>query len=304
MENLFEEISRIKEIMLYEEFGASPQLIERYVDKVLERIDAYKLFDRFFNGEASLRKFREELIKKIKSGDYGNDFSEISKNLQYLKKSGMILAALEEVFEKDQQGNIEKELGLSYNDLAESTILGDWCLDCKSKDDVKTKIGGTIETKNRLKNATQEEFEDFIKGRYGDPFGLLSFFKTHGTRIEDISKKWGISRPEGQDEEGIRMGDFKVLIEFLEDTQIKVPRHGVILEKRKGEKLPTEYSKEEEALIHRTKDGTLIYMELDKFPRENTTIDSKVEKVVPRKGGYLEIKGVTPKEIKFKIVKL
>jgi hypothetical protein len=300
MENLFEEIGRIKEIMLYEAFGANKKMVPKYLDMVIKKTDLEKIFNRFLDIKR-FESFKKTMISRIQSGKYGNDFQEVSKNLQYLKYMGAILAGLEEVYDNDQERNIEKSLGKDFNEMVEITLIGDWCKNCKSKEDVRKAMAGTIGDIKGLEKKSKDELKAWVRRRAGDPTGLLpgmNFFTTHITRANDI----------------IEMGGNTVEIEFLESLEITMAGGGkTFIKKDKKGRIPTEFDESSKSLIHKNKDGDVIYFGIDVRPKLNLETTIEVGKVIPRKGGTIEARsgnlrvvfgGKSENKIDVKMVKL
>jgi hypothetical protein len=317
MENLFEEIGRIKEIMLYEAFGANKKMVPKYLDMVIKKTDLEKIFNRFLDIKR-FESFKKTMISRIQSGKYGNDFQEVSKNLQYLKYMGAILAGLEEVYDNDQERNIEKALGKDFNEMVEIALIGDWCKNCKSKEDVRKAMAGTIGDIKGLEKKSKDELKAWVRRRAGDPTGLLpgmNFFTTHITRANDIMKKYdlqGLGDYEGEDT--VEMGGNTVEIEFLESLEITMAGGGkTFIKKDKKGRIPTEFDESSKSLIHKNKDGDVIYFGIDVRPKLNLETTIEVGKVIPRKGGTIEARsgnlrvvfgGKSENKIDVKMVKL
>ena len=322
------EIYRIKELMLYEQFGGNEKIVPKYVNKVIDRVGEVP-FERFFNGEATLREFRGILIKKIKQGDYGNDFSQVSKNLQYLKRISSVLGTLEREYKKDPEkfdgldgflfggkGNPDNPL----DGLNEKVLYGDFCKDCRSTNQVQEKLNEVIEGKKKIDKIEVDrakeieeikrrvtdpvEAERMLDKLYGDTSGLLSFFtKGHIRRGQDILDKYGL-----RDSTTLSMGKHVVLLELLKPIKLEVyddnETQQTVMSENKGKKLRTEYFEEEDVLIHKTK-GERFTIEIDmtKEPTEGDTYDTKVSRIRLHRGSVIQ---TDPKgaNISFKILKI
>jgi hypothetical protein len=315
------EIYRIRELMLYEQFGGNENMIPKYVEQVINKMGGEVPFERFFNGEATLREFRENLIEKIKVGDYGNDFSEVNNSLQYLKRLKAILGTLERQHEKDPEKfkDLDKFLfgdeGSSENPLEglfEKVLYGDFCNDCKSSLDVSDKLNEVIEARKQVnqivddkaeeleqlkrKTSDPREMEQLMKKLYGDYYGLISFFtKGHTRRGQDILDKYDLRDPHR-----VSMGKNRVMIELLSDVNIDSDCGNVRWEA--GKQLNTEYVESENQLVHKVKDQKcIIYIVMRDRPQPNSEHFTKIEKIVPLTGGDLQVEP-SSKKIKFRVM--
>lgn len=239
MENLSEQLNRIKELMLYEAFDEPSQerIIKKYVDQIITKRIGEPFFYRFFKGKENETyiKFTESLINKIKEGEYGNNFSEVQKNLKYLnqKRLGAVLAITEKFYEEKELP--EEEL----NELKEKALMGNFCRDCTNRDQVNNKLEKIIKQKEVQSTQKNKKTNKKLSKKQKRALKVLA---RHGSKGEEILARYGIY---GKD--SLSMGDYTVRIslddpKFIE--KIKIP---------KGKKeIKTTYDAEEDVLIWRT----------------------------------------------------
>lgn len=240
MENLSEEIGRIKELILYEAFDEESQkrIINKYVQQVImERIGA-PLFERFFNGEETIIDFTEKLIEKIENGDYGDDFGQLKKNLSFLnnKRLGAVLGITERFYKKNELP--EEDL----NDLKVDILYGNFCRTCINRDQVNSSLEKKVKEKEtnekepikRNKNLSQREKK------------ALKVMSKYGGRGEEILAKYGI-----YGKSSLSMGDYDVVIS-LDDPSF---REKIGLPKDR-KTITTTYDAEQDTLTWRTPKGS------------------------------------------------
>jgi len=139
MDLLNEEITRIRYLLFEDQFKGQEKIIKNLLEKKLEKINAYLLFDRFFNGEADLVKFKETFMKSVKSGDLGSNLNEVTKNMVYLNKVPAVLGVLESIFKKGES-NMTEALGYTFDEKKYEILYGSWCKKCANKTDVKEEV--------------------------------------------------------------------------------------------------------------------------------------------------------------------
>ena len=315
--SIVEEIYRIKNLMLSESFKGSEKIIEKYVEKLIEKIGGEKLFDSFFEGEKTLREFREEIKNKILKGDFGDTIGEVNNNLKYLKNIGAILGTLEreynnnpDEFEKlNYDGTIPEDEILK--NINQRVLYGEFCRDCKNPKDVKNFIDYEIEKIETIQQETErfnnpEQFRKAANKFFGThdypglkPFIYKGFWdnlrtmfgildkKGYDRNLKELKDRYGIYSMQwalSQKDESVL--DFSKLpqlkLSFQENYEIKVSGAGINYKFEKGRQYPFAYIDEKRELFHRTPKGKGdvfdIYIKLPtKLPPRKDITDDVLE---------------------------
>jgi hypothetical protein len=328
---LLTEIYKIKKLMLAEEFKANKDIVPKYVDSILEKIGGEKFFDRFFNGEATLREFKDKMVNKIIDGDYGDNFSEVTKNLQYLKNIGAIIGTLDRRYKNDEESFPENEEN-SYETLKEKTLYGQFCKNCKNQTDVNNELDRLLDIENKIKknwkNLKDSGFNpndiNMAFTLYGkDPGKLFPYlstkFKNVKTlfgllgkggfldRLDKTKEEWGIK---GYDFSGNeKYNTMKTLPKYyvkFEEPLIYKDASGNSFEIKYGETLIFNYDRKDDLLIHklaekRKSNVNVIKLELDGKPEMGKRYEAKLKNVIPIKGKAFNIEPGSKYSVKIKI---
>lgn len=288
MENLSEQLNRIKELMLYEAFDEPSQerIIKKYVDQIITKRIGEPFFYRFFKGKENETyiKFTESLINKIKEGEYGNNFSEVQKNLKYLnqKRLGAVLAITEKFYEEKELP--EEEL----NELKEKALMGNFCKDCTNRDQVTSSLDKIVKQKEEEKSSKKSKEKINNKDIEKKKDKALRTLVKHGKKGEELLAKWGI-RPTNT----LSIGDYTVYIEINDELKNKLK----IVEE--DNKIKTSYDEDDEILIFKaTKQlKSNIIFKIDEKPIKNK-VYKKIKviqmpittKTIKNTIGYFDIK--------------
>lgn len=285
--SIVEEIYRIKNLMLSESFKGSEKIIDKYVEKLIERMGGHSFFDSFFEGEKTLREFRNELKNKILKGDFGDNIGEVNNNLKYLKNIGAVLGTLKREYNKDPQkfeklnydGTIpEDEILKNINQRA---LYGEFCRDCKNPKDVSDFLNYEIEKIEVIQQETErfdnpEQFRKAANRFFGahdypglKPFIYKGFWdnlrtmfgildkKGYDRNLKELKDRYGIySMQWALYEKDETVLDFsklpQVKLNFNDTYEIKVSGAGVKYKFEKGKHYPFAYIDEKRELFHRT----------------------------------------------------
>lgn len=315
--SIVEEIYRIKNLMLSESFKGSEKIVEKYVEKLTERIGGKKMFESFFDGEKTMNEFKKTLYDRILKGDYGNNVGEINKNLKYLKSVGAILGTLKREYENDP-GKFEK---LNYGgtvpedeileNINKRVLYGEFCRDCKNPKDVSDFLNYEIK-KIEVINKETEQFNDpeqfrkaankffgthdypglkpFIYKGFWDNlrtmFGILDK-KGYDKNLKELkdrygiySMQWTLSQKDDSVLDFSKLPQFK--IKFKNNYEIKISEAGVKYSFEKDKEYPFAYIDEKRELFHRTPKGKGdvfdIYIKLPtKLPPKKDITDDVLE---------------------------
>jgi hypothetical protein len=285
--SILNEINRIRRLMLFENFKGSEKIIINYIERLIENIGGEKLFDSFFEGEKTLRDFKERLKTKILRGDYGNNIGDVQNNLKYLKRIGAILGTVKREYEKNPDdfsflnygGTIPEDKILS--NINEKVLYGEFCRDCKNPKDVRGFIEYEIEKMKAIDEETKQfdNPENFRKAAFNffgtnnypalKPFLYKGFFDNLRTlfgildkrgferdlkQIKDkygiYSMQWAHSEPDDDVLDMNKLPTF--LITFQENYEIKVSETNIKYQFDKEKQYPFNYLEGKLMLIHRT----------------------------------------------------
>jgi hypothetical protein len=284
---ILNEINRIKSLMLFENLKGGEKNVIEYINKLIESIGGKKLFETFFEGEKTVKEFKERLKTKILRGDYGKNMDEVTNNLKYLKGIGGVLKVIKSEYEKNPDdfkllnygGTIPEDKILS--NINEKVLFGEFCRECKNPKEVREFIEYEIGKIKAIDEETQQ-FEDPEKFRkaalnfFGTnnypalkPFLYKGFFDNMSTlfglldkrgferdlkQIKDkygiYSMQWAHSEPDDGVLDMNKLPTF--LITFQENYEIKVSEANIKYPFNKEKPYPFNYLEGKLMLIHRT----------------------------------------------------
>jgi hypothetical protein len=249
----------IKKVLTEQLNKSQSRIIDKYLTKLIGKY-GFQMDSLMGVNEYAKRKFKKRIYDDINKGSLGHNLQEISNNLKYLKKMGLVLGVINKMKINDSD----------KDDLKEMFLYDNFCVKCSNKNEVELSVHRFLNVNSTPDGGEKNYTKDDIEGMYKS--------RKSSSKIDDIWRKYGIGGSGS-----LKMGDFTVKVRFNNTFDINSVKFD------SSKTYDTTWDSTDKKLIHRVKNLDIHFiLNINNDPKKGKTYEVDKSYVIDRSGTTLK----------------